>query len=102
MLSAGLGTGPSADINTELQRDQVSLSNRSCQIIAENSGHNLPRGQPEAVVQAIQMVIVASRDTISKLAIVGLGDLEKADREDVMASEVRSRRDGNFGDCSLV
>jgi pimeloyl-ACP methyl ester carboxylesterase len=43
----------------KLQRDQVALSQRGCQIIAENSGHAVPLGQPEVVIRAIESVVDA-------------------------------------------
>jgi pimeloyl-ACP methyl ester carboxylesterase len=43
------------------QQDQVQLSARSCQVIAEQSGHVIARGQPEAVVNAIRATLDAAR-----------------------------------------
>ena len=40
-----------------LQRDQVGLSERGCQVIAEHSGHAIALGQPQAVVDAIRAVV---------------------------------------------
>jgi pimeloyl-ACP methyl ester carboxylesterase len=40
-----------------LQRDQVGLSERGCQVIAEQSGHAIALGQPQAVVDAIRAVV---------------------------------------------
>jgi pimeloyl-ACP methyl ester carboxylesterase len=42
-----------------LQRDQVALSQRGCQVIAEQSGHAVALGQPEVVVQAIRSIVDA-------------------------------------------
>jgi pimeloyl-ACP methyl ester carboxylesterase len=42
-----------------LQRDQAALSQRGCQIIAENSGHGVALGQPEIVIRAVQSVVDA-------------------------------------------
>jgi pimeloyl-ACP methyl ester carboxylesterase len=44
-----------------LQRDQASLSERGCLIIAEQSGHVVPVDQPEVVVDAIRIVVEAAR-----------------------------------------
>ena len=46
----------------ELQRDQLRLSQASCQIIAAHSGHAIPIQQPEAVVLAIRRVVDAARE----------------------------------------
>ena len=40
-----------------LQRDQASLSERGCLMIAEQSGHVVPVDQPEVVVHAIRIVV---------------------------------------------
>jgi pimeloyl-ACP methyl ester carboxylesterase len=40
-----------------LQRDQVKLSERGCQIIAEQSGHLVQIDQPQIVVSAVRAVI---------------------------------------------
>jgi pimeloyl-ACP methyl ester carboxylesterase len=45
----------------DLQRDQVTLSERSCQIIAEQSGHVVPIDEPQAVVAAIHAIMRAIR-----------------------------------------
>lgn len=45
----------------ELQRDQVTLSERGCQIVAEESGHVVPIDQPRIVVDAIRRVVEAAR-----------------------------------------
>ena len=41
----------------DLQRDQVTLSERGCQIIAEQSGHVVPIDQPQVVVDAIRAIV---------------------------------------------
>jgi len=56
VVTAGQGTGAAW---LKLQRDQVALSPRGCQIIAENSGHAVPLGQPEIVIRAIESVVDA-------------------------------------------
>jgi pimeloyl-ACP methyl ester carboxylesterase len=45
----------------QLQRDQASLSERGCLIIAEQSGHVVPIDQPEVVVDAIRTVVETAR-----------------------------------------
>jgi pimeloyl-ACP methyl ester carboxylesterase len=44
-----------------LQRDQVTLSEHGCQIIAEQSGHLVQIDQPQIVVDAIRTVIDGTR-----------------------------------------
>jgi len=44
-----------------LQRDQVGLSQRGCQVIAERSGHAVAVGQPRVVVDAIRATVDAAR-----------------------------------------
>jgi pimeloyl-ACP methyl ester carboxylesterase len=44
-----------------LQRDQVTLSERGCQIIAEQSGHVVVIDQPQVVVDAIRRIVDAAR-----------------------------------------
>lgn len=45
----------------ELQRDQVTLSEHGCQIIAEESGHLVQLAQPEIVVNAVRAVVEGTR-----------------------------------------
>lgn len=45
----------------DLQRDQVTLSERGCQIIAEQSGHVVVLDQPQIVVDAIRTIVDAAR-----------------------------------------
>jgi hypothetical protein len=45
----------------ELQRDHVTLSDRGCQIIAEQSGHVVVIDQPQIVVDAIRTTVEAAR-----------------------------------------
>jgi pimeloyl-ACP methyl ester carboxylesterase len=45
----------------QLQRDQASLSERGCLMIAERSGHVVPIDQPEVVVDAIRAVVETAR-----------------------------------------
>ena len=54
--------GRGADENwRQLQRDQASLSERGCLMIAEASGHVVSVDQPEVVVDAIRTVVQTSR-----------------------------------------
>jgi pimeloyl-ACP methyl ester carboxylesterase len=45
----------------DLQRDQVTLSERGCQLIAEQSGHVVPIDQPQVVVDGIRAIVNAAR-----------------------------------------
>jgi pimeloyl-ACP methyl ester carboxylesterase len=60
VVTAGRGTD--AEWLT-LQRDQVALSERGYQIIAEQSGHAVPIEQPQVVVSAIRMAVEQARGT---------------------------------------
>ena len=54
--------GRGADENwRQLQRDQASLSERGCLMIAQRSGHVVPIDQPEVVVDAIRIVVETAR-----------------------------------------
>jgi pimeloyl-ACP methyl ester carboxylesterase len=53
--------GHVAELLNRLQRDQLSLSQRSCQIMAQRSGHAIAIAQPEIVVDAIRAVVDVSR-----------------------------------------
>jgi pimeloyl-ACP methyl ester carboxylesterase len=54
--------GRGADANwRQLQRDQASLSERGCLIIAQNSGHVVSHDQPEVVVHAIRVIVETAR-----------------------------------------
>ena len=44
-----------------LQRDQVTLSERGCQIIAQDAGHVVVVDQPQVVVDAIRRVVETAR-----------------------------------------
>jgi pimeloyl-ACP methyl ester carboxylesterase len=58
VITAGRG----ADENwRQLQRDQASLSERGCLMIAEQSGHVVPIDQPELIVDAIRIVVETAR-----------------------------------------
>jgi pimeloyl-ACP methyl ester carboxylesterase len=45
----------------DLQQDQVTLSERGCQIVAHDSGHVVAIDQPQVVVDAIRRVVEAAR-----------------------------------------
>jgi pimeloyl-ACP methyl ester carboxylesterase len=45
----------------DLQRDQIGLSERGCQIVAEQSSHVVPIDQPEVVVEAIRGLVEVAR-----------------------------------------
>jgi pimeloyl-ACP methyl ester carboxylesterase len=54
--------GRGADENSrQLQRDQASLSERGCLVIAQESGHVVAVEQPEVVVNAIRSVVETAR-----------------------------------------
>jgi hypothetical protein len=54
--------GRGADENwRQLQRDQASLSERGCLMIAQESGHVVSVDQPEVVVDAIRIVVETAR-----------------------------------------
>ena len=62
VVSAGRrGDARVAEVLDSLQRDQVTLSKRSCQVTAGRSGHAIALGQPEIVVDAIRTTVEASR-----------------------------------------
>lgn len=58
-----VATGARGDNATwrDLQRDQVTLSERGCQILAEQSGHVVAIDQPQVVVDAIRTIVDAAR-----------------------------------------
>ena len=58
VLTAGRGADP---VWRGLQRDQVGLSQRGCQVIVEESGHAIAVGQPQAVVEAIRATVYTAR-----------------------------------------
>lgn len=61
VLTRGVGRGGQAEeIREGLQQDQVTLSRRSCRVIAERSGHAIWLEQPEIVVNAIKVTVEAS------------------------------------------
>jgi len=43
------------------QRDQVGLSQQGCQVIAEQSGHVIAVGQPQAIIDAIRAIVDRAR-----------------------------------------
>jgi pimeloyl-ACP methyl ester carboxylesterase len=44
-----------------LQRDLLDLSDRGCEVIAEQSGHVVPLDQPEVVIDAIRAIVSVAR-----------------------------------------
>lgn len=56
--SGGPGVGKVLD---DLQRDQTRLSPHGCRIVAEHAGHNVAKGQPQAVVDGIRAAYEAAR-----------------------------------------
>ena len=54
------------EIRLELQKELVHRSSRGKQIIAEKSGHNIHRDQPELVIDAIRQVIEETHSTSRK------------------------------------
>lgn len=50
-----------AELLDALQRDQLKLSSRSCQVVARQSGHEVWLEQPRLVVEAIRATVEASR-----------------------------------------
>ncbi len=61
VVSAGERGSDAAEMLSALQRDQATLSKKSCHVIAERSGHAIAFGQPEIVVEAIQATVDATR-----------------------------------------
>jgi pimeloyl-ACP methyl ester carboxylesterase len=51
------------EIRLELQTELVRRSSRGKQIIAEKSGHNIHRDQPELVIDAIRQVVEQAKST---------------------------------------
>jgi pimeloyl-ACP methyl ester carboxylesterase len=45
----------------DLQRDQARLSQRGCQVFAEQSGHVVPIDQPGVVVEAVRAIVDTAR-----------------------------------------
>lgn len=61
VLTAGRRRPHVADVLNGLQADQLRISARSCQLVAERAGHAITLDEPEAVVAAIQRVVDAAR-----------------------------------------
>jgi pimeloyl-ACP methyl ester carboxylesterase len=59
----------------QLQRDQVGLSQRGCQIVADQSGHVVPLEQPSVVVEAIRAIVETTRgqNDVPLCARIGAG-----------------------------
>ena len=58
VVTAGLGADAAWQ---SLQRDQVGLSEHGCQVIAEQSGHVISLGQPQAIVEPIRAIVHTAR-----------------------------------------
>jgi pimeloyl-ACP methyl ester carboxylesterase len=58
VVTAGRGSDA---VWRDLQRDQVALSQHGCQVMAEQSGHNVTVGQPQVVVDAIRATVETAR-----------------------------------------
>ena len=58
VVTAGLGADAAWQ---SLQRDQVGLSEQGCQVIAEQSGHVISLGQPQAIVEPIRAIVHTAR-----------------------------------------
>jgi len=56
VLSAASWPEDGRRIHADLQRDQVTLSSRGCQRIAEDAGHDIAGDAPDLVVQAVRTV----------------------------------------------
>jgi pimeloyl-ACP methyl ester carboxylesterase len=70
--------GRGADENwRQLQRDQASLSERGCLIIAEQSGHVVPIDQPAVIVDAIRIVVETARGHDVPLCATPAATLER-------------------------
>ena len=54
-----------AEVLDSLQRDQLTLSRRSCQVTAERSGHAIVLEQPEIVADTIRATVEASRQSLA-------------------------------------
>lgn len=61
VVTGGVRSGPTAEVHSELQRDQLRLSRRSCQIIAERSGHAVR--EAAVVAKAIRAALEASKSS---------------------------------------
>jgi pimeloyl-ACP methyl ester carboxylesterase len=70
--------GRGADENwRQLQRDQASLSDRGCLIVAQQSGHVVATDQPEVVVDAIRTVVEIARGHDVPLCAAPAANLER-------------------------
>jgi hypothetical protein len=58
VITAGRNRDPR---RLKLQQDQVKVSTRGCQIIAESSGHVVARDKPDILIEGIRATIEASR-----------------------------------------
>ena len=70
--------GRGADENwRQLQRDQASLSERGCLMIAQQSGHVVSVDQPDVVVDAIRTVVETARGHDVPLCATRAANLER-------------------------
>jgi len=51
------------EVRMTMHEELAALSSRGMRITAEDSGHDIPREQPQIVVDAIRQVISAARGT---------------------------------------
>jgi pimeloyl-ACP methyl ester carboxylesterase len=78
-----------------LQRDQVGLSRRGCQMIAEESGHVVPLEQPRVVVEAVRAIVDTARGRNDAPLCARIGatrDLERERFVEAYWSGAESRR----------
>jgi pimeloyl-ACP methyl ester carboxylesterase len=61
VMTAGSWPENGRQIHTELQGDQVILSSRGCQQVAEHAGHDIVGDAPNLVVQAVRAVTEVAR-----------------------------------------
>jgi ribosomal protein S9 len=61
VVTAGRRRANTAAVLNALQKDQLKISKRSCQLVAERSGHTIMFDEPEVVASAIRKVVDAQR-----------------------------------------
>lgn len=61
VMTAGSWPEDGRQLHTELQGDQVTLSSRGCQQIAEHASHDIVGDAPDLVVQGVRAVTEAAR-----------------------------------------
>lgn len=62
LVAAAAGRGVDR-VWSDLQRDQLRLSERACQMFADQSGHVVPLDQPEVVTVAIRAIVNVARQS---------------------------------------